>query len=134
MNNIPTAEKFLYNTLLAGISERRPNLDIKEDYAKQLSAPIPSKNYGKEKYGHDMQPHDTVVAMIEFAKLHVEAALKEASNNSKIHLKTYWADMENVTEEAKVFWGDDNVQNCYSTNVKVERNSILNAYPLKNIK
>ena len=70
----------------------------------------------------------------EFAKYHVEEALKVASSISKVHLKTYWGDMENVTEEAIVFWGIDDPQNCYSTNVKVDKDSILNAYPLENIK
>jgi hypothetical protein len=52
-------------------------------------------------------------AMIEFAKLHVEAALKAAYNNSE------------CVNKAK-FSGDQNWQ--------VDENSILNSYPLDNIK
>lgn len=48
--------------------------------------------------------------MIEFAKLHVEAALKEASENAEMNLIKYTDDYE------------------------IDRYSILNAYPLENIK
>ena len=48
-------------------------------------------------------------AMIEFAKLHVEAALKEA--NRKV-IVTYY----------------------YDEGIRVNKDSILNAYPLENIK
>lgn len=51
-------------------------------------------------------------AMIEFAKLHVEAALKAASENVKYR--------EQITMQG--------VQRTFSVN------SILNAYPLENIK
>lgn len=51
--------------------------------------------------------------MIEFAKLHVEAALKAASENAT------------ATNKAK-FKGDCNPQ--------VDENSILNSYPLDKIK
>lgn len=50
--------------------------------------------------------------MIEFAKLHVEAALKAASENVRYR--------EQITMQG--------VQRTFSVN------SILNAYPLKNIK
>ena len=55
-------------------------------------------------------------AMVEFAKLHVEAALKAAADNAE------------TKEEA--FYGVDEV---YSIRV-VDKDSILNAYPLTNIK
>ena len=51
---------------------------------------------------------NAIEAMKDFAKLHVEAALKEAAEKA-------------VTEEV---WGD----------YYVDKNSILNSYPLKNIK
>jgi hypothetical protein len=59
--------------------------------------------------------HLVVKQMIEFAKLHVEAALKEASENAKIinHIPT---------------WDDDRVYK------EVSKYSILNAYPLDLIK
>lgn len=49
---------------------------------------------------------------IEFAKLHVEAALKDASNNAE---------------------GID-ADNYYVPNSCIDKQSILNAYPLTNIK
>ena len=58
---------------------------------------------------YDNHPSDDcVIMMIEFAKLHVQAALKEAAEKA-------------VTEEV---WGD----------YYVDKNSILNSYPLTNIK
>ncbi len=54
-------------------------------------------------------------AMIEFAKLHVEAALKEASENAFIT-------NHNPTLDDDRFYK------------KTDKNSILNAYPLTNIK
>lgn len=77
---------------------------------------------------------DIKTLMLQFAKLHVEAALKAASEKAKVHLKTYWADSEDLVEEAKVFWGSDDPQNCYSSSVKVDKNSITNAYSLDEIK
>lgn len=53
---------------------------------------------------------------IEFAKLHVEAALKEASKEAKI---TY------------EYSGNTGSEYC---NEYIDKNSILNAYPLTNIK
>lgn len=56
------------------------------------------------------------VMMIEFAKLHVEMALKEASE--KANTKTeYWVNLGGDHEETTV-----------------DKQSILNAYPLTNIK
>lgn len=50
-------------------------------------------------------------AMIEFAKLHVEAALKAASEKAR----TYYTDLEQTEKEIDV-------------------DTILNAYPLTNVK
>lgn len=53
---------------------------------------------------------DIKTAMIEFAKMHVEAALKAASEN---------ADMKDVP---------------YTDDIEVDKDSILYSYPLANIK
>ena len=82
MSKIPTAEEFLDNFLNKDAIPWSPEID---------------KVYGCIN-----------TAMIEFAKLHVEAALKEAYEN---------ADLE--------YYGDEV---CYN------KDSILNAYPLENIK
>jgi hypothetical protein len=55
--------------------------------------------------------------MIEFAKLHVEAALKEAAKNAKIE------DVSVSTFYNKAYYKK-----------KIVKKSILNAYPLENIK
>jgi hypothetical protein len=76
----------------------------------------------------------TIKLAKKLAIIHCEAQLKAILENSKVHLKTYWANMENSVEEDKVFWGSDDPQNCYSTLVKVDKDSIINAYDLNNIK
>jgi len=63
---------------------------------------------------------DAIEAMIEFAKLHVEAALKEASDNAEA----------DYTYEG--FGGEFYDQPIYRYFVK--KDSILNSYPLENIK
>jgi len=59
---------------------------------------------------------DITHAMIEFAKLHVEAALKEAVEKAKIKYE---------------YSGNTGSEYC---DEYVDHNSILNAYPLTNIK
>ena len=61
----------------------------------------------------------------EFAKLHVKAALKKAFNNSEMRVS------ENDTNEYPSF--TDNYDDGYVT-ITVSKNSILDAYPLENIK
>jgi hypothetical protein len=52
--------------------------------------------------------------MIEFAKLHVKAALKKVSEKAAININGFIQD--------------------YDENLCVDKNSILTSYPLKNIK
>lgn len=59
--------------------------------------------------------------MIEFAKLHVEAALKEASEKVK---------MKDINEDCHFEDEDGN----YPEIMVFDRDAILNAYPLNNIK
>ena len=73
--------------------------------AKEL---MQSKN--GDDYTHWEEIHDM---MIEFAKLHVEAALKAASKKAKV--------VDVGIDYAIIEWA-------------VDKNSILNSYPSKNIK
>lgn len=84
MNNIPTAEEF-----------------FKEEF-KALRRDAPAIS------------HDFKLKAIEFAKLHVETALRIAAENA----------------EAIDSWTDGFSGSAAS----VDRNTILNAYPLENIK
>lgn len=59
-------------------------------------------------------------AMIEFAKMHVQAALKEADNNAKVIIVDYESGF-NESDLPTPIYG-------------VDSSSILNAYPLENIK
>jgi hypothetical protein len=80
------------------------------------------ENYIKEN-NHDSNI-DMEEAMIEFAKLHVNAALKEASDKALV------LDMqENDTAEIM------SVSSEYGEyNFTVDKESILNSYPMENIK
>lgn len=70
--------------------------------------------------------------MIEFAKLHVEAALKEASENVKL-IEYGCSDFRVTDEDApnpyfiSGYFGED-------SQIKISEDSILNSYPLENIK
>ena len=67
---------------------------------------------------HGMTRADQAIAMIEFAKLHVKEALKQASENATVTP----IDHEEISEGSfRPIWG-------------VDDESILNAYPLENIK
>ncbi len=92
------------------------------DLLKNLNNMITAKLIltGKETYDSEyptVSKYDALDAMIEFAKLHVEAALKKAS------------------EEAKTF--DVYNESCGDLECKVtfiKKDSILNSYSLENIK
>ena len=64
------------------------------------------------------EPDDDTIykAMIEFAKLHVEAALKEASKKAVL--------TDEVCDVLQEHWFDE----------YIDKDSILNSYPLDNIK
>ena len=84
------------------------------DLLKNLNNMITAKLIltGKETYDPEyptVSKYDALEAMIEFAKLHVEAALKEASEEAYVEVLDY---------------------NDYEVN----KQSILDAYPLENIK
>ena len=68
---------------------------------------------------------DVKQAMIEFAKLHVEAALKAVNENAKVILDKDW-----VRKEQTIYPN----QLIAPITIKVYEESILNAYPLNNIK
>ncbi len=72
-------------------------------------------------------------AMIEFAKMHVEAALKEASEKVTWKMEsfdTYFGDSRAFDFIDTDYAGDPSTGH----NVLVDKDSILNSYPLSNIK
>jgi hypothetical protein len=97
MKTIPTAEEFFLNNYFGdSISQEDKKLWLETNEQAQESLNI----------------------MIEFAKLHVEAALKAASKNATVTP----VDHEEILEGSfRPIWG-------------VDKDSILNAYPLDNIK
>ena len=84
-----------------------------------------NENGGFLKYSSAQEFVECQSLMIEFAKLHVEVALEEAYNNSEMRVS------ENDTNEIPSF--TDNYDDGYVT-ITVSKKSILNAYPLENIK
>ena len=69
-----------------------------------------------EENNHDSNI-DIEDALIEFAKLHVEAALKEASEKAKTKME-WWTDLGGGEHEE----------------ITVNKNSIKKSYPIENIK
>lgn len=84
--------------------------------------------------GDNFEIQDSIDAMIEFSKLHVEAALKEASE------KAIRDNIIDNCDDHTPYYGacqscgrHDNFKRLTSDEDKIQ-NSILNAYPLENIK
>ena len=67
--------------------------------------------------GHLTGEVDDETLMIEFAKLHVEAALKEASEKVELSDLLY-----------------EFIEDSWESGDKIKKESILTAYPLENIK
>lgn len=103
-NNIPTAEEFLNNFRFK--SEEyigNSDFEVMEEYARQ------------------------------FAKLHIEAALKTASEKAKwynITTEISFEDMRDFDFKDTDYAGDP----CIGYNIFIDKESILNAYPFENIK
>jgi hypothetical protein len=76
------------------------------------------------RYYQDPSSYNTQLAMIEFAKLHVEAALKEAGESRCINMfgQTWFA--QSLEPGTKVL---------ERVNITVDKDAILNAYPLDSI-
>ena len=73
--------------------------------------------------------------VIEFAKLHVEAALKEASENAYFITRDH--DMYNREYLKYIDIDSNDVEGdtfCYGGSIIINKESILNAYPLDSIK
>lgn len=80
------------------------------------------------KYVQDNHQYNTKLAMIEFAKLHVEAALKEATEK-------HYLMIDGISEKSNGQKYIVDEGNHYSeTEIEVSKDSILNAYSLTNIK
>ena len=94
-----------------------------------------------KEYTPEVLINDTKLAMIEFAKLHVEAALEEADIKAKILEKSNWGKWEdsenekgNLEEKISVKINHYGHGDCSYQILTVSHESILNAYPLTNIK
>lgn len=118
-NKIPTVEEII-KTHYDNVKNHFYNFDKSgketyEEYAKRN--PLPNLNE----------------AIIEFAKLHVEAALKVASENAKwscTDTEISFGDTRDFDFKDTDYAGDP----CTGYNIFVDKNSILNAYPLDLIK
>ena len=105
MSKIPTAEEFLKDKFKQIYRKQPEGFTSKIPESRYLDLHVTGRIDGREQNYPEM--------MIEFAKLHVKAALKDAYNNVEIYNKSK-------------FPGDINYQ--------ADPDSILNAYPLTNIK
>jgi len=96
---IPTAEEFIYDAILKDLKSRKNAMPERfhESAAKTISG-----------YMGPDKPNITALAMIEFAKMHVKAALEAASK----------VDFDNP--------GYDDIANDFE---EAREMSILNAYP-----
>lgn len=108
--NIPTAEEYYSKIMFPTLFKYRPD-EIKLWFETNPDA------------------QQSVNIMIEFAKLHVQAALKAADDNSIMYKDLgEGEDGELCCVLEKTFY--DN----YDNPILISADSILNAYPLENIK
>jgi uncharacterized protein YqfB (UPF0267 family) len=97
---------------------------------------------GKETYDLEystVSKYDALEAMIEFAKLHVEEALKQASEKANLHEDYYNEENFSINELKELanegYPRKDSFGDIYAVDiVSIDKNSILNAYSLENIK
>lgn len=108
MSKIPTAEEFLIKeSILLKTIEESGNFPL---------------NLTRDT--HIGTAKDIKKAMIEFAKLHVEVALKQASINANLYLhNTGWKHSSDIK-----------TVKCHNYDASINKDSILNAYALENIK
>jgi len=72
-------------------------------------------------------------SLVEFARLHVEAALKAASEKSMLAIQPEGLDKQFSKESQYSERGGHGEPN-WTTRITINEESILNAYPLENIK
>jgi hypothetical protein len=114
MVQIPTAEAFLIDRNISNPKGHVFRLNLSRDC-------------------HVNTEKDIQSALIEFAKMHVTAALKEASENATWKdesFDTYFGDSRNFDFIDTDGAGDPSTGHIIS----VDKDSILNSYPLTNIK
>lgn len=83
-----------------------------------------AEEFAKNHHPMKTYPTDWNV-MIEFAKLHVEKALKEASKKGMVELDSDW-----IRKTETIHPG----QLVSSINIKLNKDSIIKSYPSENIK
>lgn len=69
--------------------------------------------------------NDCEKLMIEFAKLHVTQALKQASEKVVFKILFHFGNIEEI---------DNSIEDCMGNLNVIDKDSILNVYPLTNIK
>ena len=79
-----------------------------------------AEEYCNSRLGFEQYPTDTPYFMIEFAKMHVEAALKAASEKCKTKSKSYKRNLPGYSA-------------TFSKEI-IDKKSILNSYSLTNIR
>jgi hypothetical protein len=71
------------------------------------------------------QHQSTSKMMIAFAQMHVTEALTQASEKSKFKVQSHFETIEEI---------NNSIEDCTGSLVVIDKNSILNAYPLDKIK
>lgn len=93
---------------------------------------IPTAEEFFRKFKHTHSPVNHHLALIEFAKLHVEACKKEISKSTKINL---FVRPDRKGSKYKLVESGESYDIFETRQMyKVDKESILNAYPLTNIK
>ena len=86
-------------------------------------------------YGCLIDEEDFKEALIKFAKLHVQAALKQASEKVRIQVEYPDVAYQDSNEYNQISFCAHEIQRGGEYgNITIQNNTILEAYPLENIK
>jgi hypothetical protein len=94
-----------------------------------MNIPTADEFLRQKPFINGMKRGDQQVAMIEFTKLHVQAALESAYKNSIMYKDLGEGEDGKICYEMGDIFYDE-----YDYPIAISKNSILNAYPLENIK
>jgi|688.fasta_scaffold464600_3 hypothetical protein len=112
-----TAEEFLKEKYTVLYNKHPNNFKDKISLKSYLQSHIFGRINGVEQNNVEM--------MAEFAEYHVKQALRQASEKSKFKVQSHFETIEEI---------NNSIEDCTGSLVVIDKESILNAYPLTNIK
>lgn len=110
-------------------------MTVEEFLIQEVPSIITKVNLGYELTGREnLTINQAKLAMIEFAKYHVEQALLQSFEKARIDRKPTGEGKESDQETSISFYGDLGYEDYIPVEYTINKESILNSYNLENIK